>query len=234
MQSSPLQGPCVAQRGPSHRAPRCASPLPSPSSCSVCCSLPLGTGQELFISHIISCRCCRGTRSPHPHPLPSPQSCPHPQPHGTGLSLAQGLLPAIPVPLAAQGHRAPSTGPVPFSPPAIPVCSALPQVPHHGTVAHPLLSVPLSLPAISIPLAPQATPCPQPFLCASLIAKGCPHPQPHQPAPAQSPGWPHPPGQEELMAGLRQEGLRGEGAAGATRSDQYRVLEPRTNRSLEP
>lgn len=84
--------------------PTAASPLPSP--CSVCCSLPLGTGQELFISHIVSCCCCcRGTRSPHPHlsqpprlpPAPAPQRLP---PGGCSV------LPAVRAPLAAAGHRA--------------------------------------------------------------------------------------------------------------------------------
>lgn len=148
--------------GPPHGAPRCGSPLPSP--CSVCCSLPLGTGQELFISHIVSCCCCcRGTRSPHPHPSQPPRLPPAPSPQRLppwGCS----VLPAVRAPLATAGHRAPSPGAVPLSPPAIPVCSA----PLPGTMTIPCALCPYRCPPSSAlwlpnPLAPALLLQPRPL-----------------------------------------------------------------------
>lgn len=153
--------------------PRPCNPLqppPQPQPCSVCCTLPLGTGQELFISHIVSrCR-CRATRSPVPPRCPLSPSPQHQPLRWTCVC----SVPITPCPLST----------VPLSLPAISVCSAL--IP--GTMPLPLCTIPLSLPAIPVPLAPESPPAP----LAPLLAKGCsPLPaQPNYPCLLHSELWP--------------------------------------------
>lgn len=129
-----------------------SQPPPRPQHCSVCCTLPLGTGQELFISHIVSCCCCRATRSPIPVP-PRPPLSPSPRRQPLSWCRDCSVHAAVHVPLAITPCP---LGTVPLAPPGSPVHSAL--IP--GTVPRPLHPVPLSLLAIPVPLAFPVPPCP--------------------------------------------------------------------------
>lgn len=141
-------------------------PPPRPQPCSVCCALPLGTGQELFISHIVSCCCCRATHSPIPVPL----GCPYLHPLGISPAAVPGTARCTLLSMCPWHCPWPFITPCPLStillsPPAILIHSALipGAMPIPATLSPYHCLTPLSPWLLQSPLVP----------LAPLLAKGC-------------------------------------------------------------